>query len=155
MAIRAILIGTAALALVGCVSDPEAVQTAALAEDEVDPRRGDEVDRICFASNIDGFGETTRKTVVVREGRDRYLIETFGGCNPSLDHALSLAFDTFSSCVTRGDDIIAFDSLSGRSHRGIGPNSCKIKRIYAWDPDAKAEAETEENEETEETAVET
>lgn len=144
MVLRSILTGGAALALVGCATEPGAVETASLDNEQVDPRRGEEVRRICFASNIDSFGETTRKTVVVREGRDRYLIETFGGCHPSLDHALSLAFDTFSGCVARGDDIIAFDSIGGQRHGGIGPSACKIKRIYAWNPDATDEAETED-----------
>ena len=37
-----------------------------------DPRRGEQVKRLCFASQIDGFGETTKRAVVVREGRHQY-----------------------------------------------------------------------------------
>ena len=42
-----------------------------------DPRRGEEVKRVCFARQIDSFGETTDRAVVIREGRDYYLLETF------------------------------------------------------------------------------
>ncbi|MDJ0920714.1 MAG: DUF6491 family protein [Henriciella sp.] len=151
---RAILTAGAALALVGCATETSSTDTASVESEQVDPRRGEEVNRICFASNIDGFSETTRTTVVVREGRDHFLIETFGACDPSLDHAISIAFDTFSGCVTRGDDIIAFDSLSGHSHGGIGPRSCKIKRIYAWDPDAAEDTEEGDEDDAEEAASE-
>jgi len=40
-----------------------------------DPRKGEEVRKICFTSSIDGFGETDRNAVVVSEGMDRYLVE--------------------------------------------------------------------------------
>ena len=47
---------------------------------ETDERLGERVDKICFGSNIDGFKQTTRTSVVVSEGRDDYLIETYRGC---------------------------------------------------------------------------
>jgi hypothetical protein len=120
---------------------------------EVDPRRGEEVDRICFASNIRGFGETTRSTVVVNAGvNQRYLLEVFRGCT-NLDHAQSLAFDSFSSCITRGDNILAFESFTGPSRHDFPSIPCRINKIYEWNKDAGEDAE--EGGATEETASET
>ena len=105
-----------------------------------DARRGAQVDRVCFASNIDSFGETTKRAVVIREGRDRYLVETFGGCF-DLDWAQSLALDTFSSCLSKGDKIVASDSAFGFDKNDIGRQSCTVKAIYQWDPDAESSDE--------------
>ncbi|MEM6554754.1 MAG: DUF6491 family protein [Pseudomonadota bacterium] len=113
-----------------------------------DPRRGEEVKKICFASQIDGFGETTDRAVVVREGRDHYLIETFPGCF-DLDFAQSLAIDSFSSCLSKGDRIIAFDSVFAHSSHSRINRSCLVKTIYEWDRDAK---DTETDETTDEDA---
>lgn len=120
-----------------------------------DPRRGEQVKRLCFASQIDGFGETTKRAVVVREGRDQYLIETFPGCF-DLDWAQSLGVSSFSSCLSKGDRIFAFDTPFGNSRNAIGHQSCRVKAIYEWDQDADKEDEsdgetTDEAEETVET----
>ncbi|MFN3211652.1 MAG: DUF6491 family protein [Henriciella sp.] len=107
-----------------------------------DPRRGDEVKRLCFASQIDGFGETTKRAVVVSEGLDDYLIETFPGCF-DLDWAQGLAIDSTSSCLTKGDRLFAFDSPFG-NHSGSGiQQSCRVKAIYEWDRDADKEGDVE------------
>lgn len=135
---------------------PEAIAEREQARaDEVfanDIRRGEIVDRVCFASNIDSFGETTRRAVVVREGRDRYLIETFGGCF-DLDWAQSLAIDSFSSCLTKGDRIFASDSAFGFDKQDLR-QSCRIKAIYEWDPDATKDADEDEGENAPEEASE-
>lgn len=120
-----------------------------------DPRRGEQVRNLCFASQIDSFGQTTKRAVVVREGRDHFLIETFPGCF-DLDYAQGLAIDSFSSCLSKGDRILAFDTPFGNSgHNGI-QQSCRVKAIYKWDKDAgeeDSEAEdTGDSEETVETA---
>jgi hypothetical protein len=140
---------------------PEALEAREQAKEEErraevfadDPRRGEEVKRICFASQIDGFGETTDRAVVVREGRDHYLIETFPGCF-DLDWAQSIAIDSFSSCLTKGDRIFAFDSAFGHNHRGRHSQSCRVKTIYQWNRDASDEqdVETDDSEETSEEA---
>ncbi|MEM7640502.1 MAG: DUF6491 family protein [Pseudomonadota bacterium] len=120
-----------------------------------DPRRGEEVKKICFASQIDSFGETTDRAVVVREGRDYYLIETFGGCF-DLDFAQSLAIDSFSSCLSKGDRILAFDNVFGRSNHTGFNQSCRVKTIYEWDRDAgKADEEEATEEEAEAEDIET
>ena len=126
---------------------PEALEAREQArEAEVfanDPRRGDEVKKICFASQIDSFGETTDRAVVVREGRDYYLIETFPGCF-DLDRAQSLAVDAFSGCLTKGDRIVAFDNGCGQKNSAGFTQACRVKTIYAWNRDAEATDDTDE-----------
>jgi hypothetical protein len=127
------ILTTCLIAFAACSSAPK--NTIAEAG-EPDPRRGEEVNRICFASNIDSFGETTRNTVIIREGRDRYLVETFRGCS-DLQFAQSLAIDARSSCLTRGDNIIGFNSAFGPSNIGPTPLRCMVNKIYRWNPDAE------------------
>ncbi len=136
----------AGLTAAGCATSAtsEAGRADLAASGEPDPRRGEQVDRICFARNIDSFRETTRNSVVVRESlNDYYLIETFGACF-NLDFAQSIGFDTrIGSCVRDTDRLIVSDSAFGL-HRsgGLGTQSCQIRAIYRWDPEAP-EAETE------------
>ena len=98
------------------------------------PALGEKVDRICFTRNIDGFGQTTRTTVIVEEGLDDfYLIEVFGACQ-DLDWAQSLTFTrTTGSCLTRGDRLLAFDSVFPDRSDLRFSNQCTIKAIYEWD----------------------
>lgn len=122
-----------------------------------DPRRGDEVDRVCFTRNIDGFGETTRRAVVIREGRDNYLVETYPGCF-DLDWAQSIGFDSFSGCLSKGDRLFAFDNAFGGNRTDRMPQNCRIKTIYEWDRDAgetedESEATDTDSEDTTETAT--
>lgn len=136
---------------------PEALEARERAKAEAvfadDPRRGDEVKRLCFASQIDSFGETTKRAVVVREGSDHYLIETFAGCF-DLDWAQSLAIESATSCLSKGDRILAFDSAFVR-HDDIGhPQSCRVKAIYEWDRDAEQSDEESETDASEASMVE-
>lgn len=124
-------------ALAACATpedqDREPEGAAAFADD---PRLGEQRDRICFGSQINGFGQTTDRTIVVEAGvNDEYLIETFGAC-PDLDFAQSIRFDQFSSCVRRGDSLIPYDSPFGPDHTDIPPAPCRINAIYEWDSDA-------------------
>lgn len=134
--------------ITACATATTPEQQAALDEkraNEVfanDARRGEQVDRLCFASQIDGFGETTDRAVVVSEGLDQYLIETYPGCF-DLDWAQSLAVDSFSSCLTRGDKIFAFDNVFGPDRNDGINQACRVKAIYEWNKDAKSEAPTE------------
>lgn len=114
-----------------------------------DPRLGEEVERICFASNIDSFSDTTRDTVTVREGRNHYLIEVYNSCF-ALDDTLTIALDSTGGCLSRGDHLIVSDSILGPGPRGGGPFStqrCTVKSIYKWDPKAKDEADEKAPEE--------
>ena len=132
--------------LAACTSGAPANTLSAQAE-KPDPRRGEEVRNLCFARSIDSFGETTRNSVVVREGMDYYLIETFSGCF-DLDRAQSLRFDNATSCLSKGDRIIAYDSAFGPDR--IGPSSvpCSIKAIYEWNPDTTEDADSEDTDNT-------
>ena len=97
---------------------------------EVNPRQGEEVRQICFASSINGWREVDgeRSSVILTKGvSEEYKLDLSGICD------LTYAFNSIatrtrgSSCLTRGDDIIFNDGLSGISR-------CMIKNIYKWDP---------------------
>lgn len=107
-----------------------------------DPRRGEEVDRVCFTRNINGFGETTRRAIVIREGNDNYLVETFPGCF-DLDWAQAISFDSFGGCLSKGDRVFAFDNAFGGQRTDRMPQFCRVKTIYEWDRDAGKEAAEE------------
>jgi len=137
------------LAVSACATDTSPEATAAREQARADAvfandiRRGKQVDRVCFTRSIDAFGETTKRAVVIREGGERYLVETFGGCF-DLDWAQSLAVDSVSSCLTKGDRIFASDSAFGFDKDDIRHQSCRVKAIYEWDPDAEeADAEAD------------
>lgn len=144
MDLRTVLASVSSVVLLwSCASagDPAEDGVAAYADD---PRLGAEVDRICFGRQINGFGETTDRTIIVRAGaNEHYLIETIGFCR-DLDWAQSIALDRFSSCLTRGDSIIPFDSAFGPDRRDLPAQSCRINAIYDWDEDAEAPAEDAE-----------
>ena len=140
LAIFAVLFAVSACAT---TTSPEALAAKQQAKADAvfadDPRRGELVDKVCFTRQIDSFGETTKRAVVIREGRDYYLVETFPGCF-DLDWAQSLAFDSFSSCLSKGDRLVAFDNAFGHNDRGVGqPQTCRVKAIYEWDRDAETE----------------
>ena len=101
-----------------------------------DPRRGEEVNKLCFASSIDGFSQTTKRAVVVSEGLRDYLVTTRFRCN-DLDHALSLGVKSFSACLRPGDKLIGSDSAFGLNSTGPGPQTCLVDKIYEWDADAE------------------
>ncbi|TGY89941.1 hypothetical protein E5163_02035 [Marinicauda algicola] len=130
------LAGAAAVLAAACTTavDGEPKGAAAFADD---PRLGEPVDRLCFARQIHGFGQTTDRTIVVEASvNEHYLIETAGYC-PDLDWAQSISFDAFSSCLSRGDSLIPYTSIFGPDHSDLRPpRECLIREIYAWDPEA-------------------
>ena len=137
-------LASAMFVIAGCAStadtEPKAKGIEKYADD---PRLGEEVDRICFANNIDSFGNNTRDTFTVREGRDHYLIETFGPC-PALDHAVTMRIDSTLSCLRGGDHVIVSDSLMPNSSSPFSKSRCLVKSIYKWDPKAtEAEEDAE------------
>ena len=115
------------------------------------PALGEKTDRLCFTRNIDGFGATTRRTVIVEEGvNDYYLIEVFGACQ-DLDWAQSLTFTrTTGSCLTRGDRLLTFDTAIPTRSDVRFSNQCTIKSIYEWDKDKLGEDGVTKGEETQE-----
>ena len=109
-------------------------------EVQINPRQGEEVKQICFASSINGWREVDgeRSSVILTKGvSEEYKLDLSGICD------LTYAFNSIatrtrgSSCLTRGDDIIFNDGLSGI-------NRCMIKKIYTWNPAEEAEAGTNE-----------
>ena len=104
-------------------------------------RLGEKVDEICFSRSIDGFGETTRRTVVLTRGvRDDYLVEVFGGCF-DLEGAQSIGVDSTGSCLRRGDNLIVSNSpfslgYSAAQRQGADIRTCRVNAIYKWDKDA-------------------
>ncbi|MEL8054794.1 MAG: DUF6491 family protein [Pseudomonadota bacterium] len=102
-----------------------------------DIRRGEEVDKICFASQIDGFTNTTDRAVVVREGNDEFLITTRSRCD-NLDFANSLAIKSSLSCLRRGDRIAGNQSVFGGNYGGPPSVRCFVDKIYKWDRDAES-----------------
>ena len=109
-------------------------------EVQINPRQGEEVRQICFASSINGWREVDgeRSSVILTKGvSEEYKLDLSGICD------LTYAFNSIatrtrgSSCLTRGDDIIFNDGLSGI-------NRCMIKKIYTWNPAEEADADTNE-----------
>jgi hypothetical protein len=130
-----------ALTLGACTTAPAEPRLRGLEKYADDPRLGPEKKNICFAANIDGFSMNERASVVLHEGRDRYMVEVTAGCM-DLDFAESIAIDSSGGCVTPGDSIIVARTLGD----SFGSNRCMIREIREWNPKAeKPEAEAEEN----------
>ena len=106
-----------------------------------DPRLGEQVNKICFKRNIDGFSAATRDTVVLSAGvNDDYIVEVFGSCT-NLRHAQSIAIDSNLSCVDDNDYLIVSESVFPRNDRAFDLERCSIRKIHKWDKRATAEEE--------------
>lgn len=106
-----------------------------------DPRLGEEVDRICFASTINGFRtiDGADNVVVLEKGvRDDYRVELSGLCTArTLNFAQSVAIDSrpAGGCVTRGD-VLVFSGSAFFDDRPIDRTRCFITRINKWNEKA-------------------
>ena len=130
----------AAAALAACATPTGEARVRGIEKYADDPRLGEETNRICFASSIDGFSMNDRETVLLHEGRDRYMVEVTAGCM-DLDHAEAIGVDSTSNCVTPGDSIVVSQALGGT----FAPQRCMITKIHLWDPKAeKAEEDAAE-----------
>lgn len=130
-------LAAAMFAVAGCAStDGSEREPSGVAKYADDARLGEKVDRICFAGNIDSFGDNTRDTFTVREGRDHYLIEVFGTCTP-LEHAVTMRIDASTSCLTNGDRIVVSDSLMPQPSQPFSTARCMVKSMYKWNPKAQ------------------
>lgn len=125
----------AAIMMASCTSMPGKPVPRGIAAYEGDPRLGEQVNSICFASTIDGFSTNKDRTVVLRDGRKEYLVEVLGAC-PELEFAQAIGIDARTSCLTRSDALIVSTSLMGQTTT-VGPNRCLIKDIYTWDSKAE------------------
>ena len=122
--------------LTACATPGENNKARGIAAFDGDPRLGEEVKKVCFNQSIDGFTSTTRDTVVLTKGvSDEYIIEVFGAC-PNLRSAQRIALDSVTSCLSKSDYLIVYDSAFG-TDSGLGPDRCSIRRIHAWDSDAE------------------
>jgi hypothetical protein len=132
----------AATALASCATPTGETRVRGIEKYADDARLGEETNRICFASSIDGFSMNDRETVLLHEGRDRYMVEVTAGCT-DLDHAEAIGVDSTSNCVTPGDSIVVSQALGGT----FTPQRCMITEIRNWDPKAEKaeETDTEEN----------
>lgn len=136
-------LAVACLALVGCTTAATSEsKPKGAAKYEGDARLGEKVDKLCFTSNIDSFGDNTRDTFTVREGRDYYLIEVFGSCL-SLEHAMTIRLPSSSICLRPGDHVIVSDSLTGRGDPSFSTQRCLVNAIYKWDPKAKSDEDAD------------
>lgn len=130
----------ASLALFAC-STPKDNAPRYTEFSEQDPRIGEEVNRVCRAGGINGFGETTRNTVVVSTGvKKQHLLKVAGGCF-NLDNAQSISFNQRGGCLTRGDSLLAFENTFGASQTDPRPIKCIITNIYDYDMDAVSDTD--------------
>jgi hypothetical protein len=107
-----------------------------------DPRIGEEVNSICFASTINGWRSIKGEddAVLLERGvNDWYKVSLSGACDERLFRsaiAIGLESRPGGGCVSRGDVIIVEDT-PGFTRR------CMITRMYKWDEEAAKEDEAE------------
>jgi len=135
---RLILLALSATALAACAANPATPsKPKGVAQFAEDARLGEETNKVCFTSTIDGFHDATDDTVVLSKGNKDYLVEVFGNCF-NLDQAQQIAVDSTSSCLSKGDQLITSDSIAGFGNTsGFGVQRCTVKSIYEWDSKAK------------------
>ena len=131
-----------AFSFTACASSADGEETPrGIAAYKSDARLGDKVNSICFASNIDGFREANRDTVIIEgAGRREYMVST-RGCF-QLRHAMSIGLEARDTCLRPGSILLVSDELSpafGGQNTGLGPDRCFIDEIYKWDKKAKVE----------------
>ena len=138
----ALILASSILIFSGCATTPTDDKPRGVAALQGDKRLGEQVDKICFNRSIDGFSATTKDTVVLKRGvSDEYLVEVFGICR-DLDRAQSIGIASRQSCLSANDSLIVSTSaFSLNDGTGIGPDRCRINRIFKWDAKALDEAE--------------
>ncbi|MEL7546032.1 MAG: DUF6491 family protein [Pseudomonadota bacterium] len=142
------ILGAAVIALfLGACATSEPAETSDEIDLTEDPRVGEQLTRLCFTNGINGFSRSTSRSVVLSRGTKDFLVTTRNRCR-DLDGALSLSLDSFSGCLSRGDQLISFDSAFGTNIGGIPAFPCFVDEIYEWDADAEpteADDTSEEN----------
>jgi len=137
MNIQSVIGFAAALTIAGMTAQAE--------EEGADPRIGEEVNRICFGANINGWRTVDRldNAVLLQRGvNDWYYVELLGACDYRvLRSAVQIGIDSLPgpNCITRGDLIIVRDT-PGLARR------CNVQGMYAWDDDAEAPDEDTKSE---------
>jgi len=125
--------------LAACMTAPEGRRDQATLDAEVAARQGEQVDRICFTREIDGWRALGEDAVLLEKGvNDWYKLDLAGTCEPEW------AFETIalrtrpagSLCVSEGDAIQTLGMP--------GDGTCFISAIHEWDEDAAvADARTD------------
>jgi hypothetical protein len=121
----------AAAALAACATAEQRAEVDAALEREIAARQGDEVDRICFTSNINGWRPLGRDAVLIRQSvRDWYKLDLVGPCEPewAFNTIAIRSRPTGSSCLTPGDTLATDDRTM--------PGTCFIDAIHVWNEDA-------------------
>lgn len=131
-----ILVLCASTLLGACASAPGEPAKKGLEKYAGDPRLGEETNKICFTSSIDGFSMNDRDTVLLHDGSKRYMVEVTGNCF-DLDNAQSIALDDATGCLTPGDSIIVAETIGG----SFGSRRCMIREIHTWDRKAEKPSE--------------
>ena len=131
---RAVLLLAGVCVAAACQTSTETEKTP----EAPDPRRGEQVRQVCFASQIRGWQPEGRRSVVVEKGvKDHYLLELIGPCQPQ-DAFTSIGLISRiggGSCLSEGDRLVT----DARYNDGF----CSIRAIYRWNPDAGAPAPAE------------
>jgi hypothetical protein len=113
------------------------------ADPRPDSRIGPEVDRICFASTIDGWKEAKGfdDAVLLERGvNEWYLVDLSGACRARdfrFAQTIGIESRPAGGCVSRGD-VILVESGGGFMNR------CFISKIRKWDDDAPPPDEASE-----------
>lgn len=134
-------LGTAviALACLSCTStptDPSDQLATGIVVLKKDPRLGEEVGRICFAGQIDGFRTYSKDLVIVESGlRKEFIVETASGCQ-NLRHAQAIGLPSGLSCLSDLDRILVYDSAFGTQTTPFSTERCAIRSIHRWNEKA-------------------
>ncbi len=128
-----------ALALLSCTSTPTDSSerpTSGIAALKKDARLGEEVGRICFAGQIDGFRTFSKDMVIVESGlRKEFIVETVGGCQ-NLRQAQAIGLPSGLSCLSDMDKILVYDSAFGTQTTPFSTERCSIRSIHRWNEKA-------------------
>ena len=105
-----------------------------------DPRVGEEVQKVCFVRDLEGWQNVDNdpKAVILRmKNRETFKLKLIGGCYPGMA-SLNLAVETSpgSSCFSPGDKVRTDGDLSS----GYG-SGCKVTSIHKWDAQAVSKTE--------------
>ena len=138
----------AAMVLTGCASTDDTPEYASLDED---PRVGDRVGRVCFPRSISGFSDyQDGDGLVLHKGRSERFLVTFAGPCFAAGNAFSLQLQTNrgftqTGCLSTGDRIFLSSSpTGGQTSNPFDSDTCLIRDIYTFDPDAAKAEESEE-----------
>jgi len=131
--IQTVLASGFAAASLGLLMACSTPAPAKAADAKPDPRQGQEVKQICFASQIRNWRENGSKSVIVEKGmHDEYKLDLVGACQP--DQAfMNIGFQRRGggSCLSWGDELVTDAHFDG---------SCMISKIYKWTEKPKQSA---------------